>query len=1244
MKDSLQWMLDKFPFFLNKSTGSNFYKSTSVLNENFKDLFQELFNVHLSHRLEKRVLIWKEQGEPYEYTMNFYVHLPSLKRVNVYKNSELIYTESYNLDDEADTFIYSYDDISDKVIPSDKYRVAVETWEEYVIRKGFPENDTRKGDVYDHDPSLDDLGALYDIPRKVYVKSSDYENTEPLYSNRLSEDDYHYMNRILGYLTHMMDTPLPVLEVWKLFGISLDKISLVNRERYLCKMYSSTRHGGDDWTPLPWEHKDTMHCPVEEPVLFFVEVDNHSPAYGQSVNFSFVFLDIYGEAKSVDYLIDVYLDDDLIEEDVKPEDGFVYSTVDVDDSAPLVFRFIANPLKDTGEVLESDDIIITVRGCSSADWYVATDGNDNNPGTINAPFLTLGKALSMVEGSKNSIVLKQGTFTIGACSVIDCNTSIISCQGAEIANTVSPDFFEVRQGYNLYLQGVDLVYSSLVMESGDGVSFFNRNIVDTSLFVRVRYDGGSGLHVWSNDLTKYQGGSERFEVRVTEDGEPVSSESVVFTWNGQTYNRTTDSNGKARISINVGPGEYPISFTVREIEYTNNIIVLPRFIGEDVTKYEHGSQVYTCTVLDDTGTPVSSGTSVNVNIDSVTSEYSTNSRGVITVPLEQAPGDYVLTVTYDGLLYSNSVSILPRLIAADLTKYEMCTEQFLVEVFDENGEHVPDGTIISFDFHIVHYTRQTNNGFVIFNIDVPPGEYSMITSYADVTPITNTVKVLPRLTASDLVMTYGDGSTFNAYLVDCDGNPQPYETIRFNINGDISRVVTDTGGVARLPITLPVGSYQISTSYGVLSQIQNTIVVNDGGYSLSISASSSSIDCGESVILTGTLLHESTPYASQSIQLYDGNTLIDTVNTDNNGEYEKTITGLTVGTHTFKAVNTNATSSNVSVTVNIISTSTSISASSSSITYGESVTLSGGVTGGATGSVKLYDGSTLIATESLSNGAYSKSVSGLSVGSHSLKAVYQGDNCHSGSESSMVTVTVSEPAPVHDYSLSVASTKDILSYADSESATLTATLKDNGSAVSGETLSYTIKHGSTTITTGSGTTNSNGQITFTYASSGIGDVTIEVDFGILLQETYAIEDCWKYIANPSSCSSCNISLPSKAIISYKISKPTVTGYQGGVNIQLTDSSHTYFVGNWASDGTNGLLIRNTGSSSNLVDQRCTGISANTEYLMGITYNEGSWTYFKDNEVKSFSANYTPTTINIIQIQQGYMKELKIKAL
>ena len=53
--------MDMFPYFFDKSPSSNFYKSQSVTNNQFKNLYQALFNVKESFHLEKRCLIWKEQ-------------------------------------------------------------------------------------------------------------------------------------------------------------------------------------------------------------------------------------------------------------------------------------------------------------------------------------------------------------------------------------------------------------------------------------------------------------------------------------------------------------------------------------------------------------------------------------------------------------------------------------------------------------------------------------------------------------------------------------------------------------------------------------------------------------------------------------------------------------------------------------------------------------------------------------------------------------------------------------------------------------------------------------------------------------------------------------------------------------------------------------------------------------------------------------------------------------------------------
>ena len=95
--------------------------------------------------------------------------------------------------------------------------------------------------------------------------------------------------------------------------------------------------------------------------------------------------------------------------------------------------------------------------------------------------------------------------------------------------------------------------------------------------------------------------------------------------------------------------------------------------------------------------------------------------------------------------------------------------------------------------------------------------------------------------------------------------------------------------------------------------------------------------------------------------------------------------------------------------------------------------------------------------------------------------------------------------------ISLSSDKNILSYADNESCTLTAQLTKNGSPslIEGETVSF--YNGATLL--GTDDTDSNGIATLTYTSAGVGDmsITASVD-GIIISETFSIRD-FTYIAD-----------------------------------------------------------------------------------------------------------------------------------
>lgn len=95
-----------------------------------------------------------------------------------------------------------------------------------------------------------------------------------------------------------------------------------------------------------------------------------------------------------------------------------------------------------------------------------------------------------------------------------------------------------------------------------------------------------------------------------------------------------------------------------------------------------------------------------------------------------------------------------------------------------------------------------------------------------------------------------------------------------------------------------------------------------------------------------------------------------------------------------------------------------------------------------------------------------------------------------------------ESTPIGD-NLKLTSDKNILSFYDNESCTLTATLLDsNGNGVSGEEIVFKANGG----VLGTVITGDTGVAQYTYQSTGVGDVTITAE-GMNLTKTLSIEDC-----------------------------------------------------------------------------------------------------------------------------------------
>ena len=884
MKKRIKELMDMFPYFFDKSETSNFFKSQSVTNNQILKIYQSLLSVKDSLKLGKRCLIWKEQTEPYNYNINFVVNYPHLKSISCYKNDDLIYTEQYLEESNAGSFIYSYDSSEDievteetPIIPEDTFHIIVETYDEYIISKGFPENDEILSNIYDHDISLDEIGALNGIPRKTYKETEDYANTEPPYNNRATEDDYHYMNRIIEYNLRLHDTSLPVLEIWKLYGIFAD---MINREEYLLKMFDERMHPYDEetglvgeWTPQPWEHKDKL-CNLQPDLgrFFFVSANTLSPVKNQAVKFNFRYLNSLAERLTGDYNVTILLhgeeEDTVLVENYLGEQYSVGSELIIDDE-PNIFIFNAYS---GNELFATEELIVNVRGCNTADWYVSTNGSDDTgTGTSDNPFRTLDKALSMVNGEENLIVLTSGTHTTDHIFNVPYSCTVLGCGDPIITSTDGLKFFRVYQNQSLNIQDITLTYegtSSLIENS----NWINNNKTNNKLYVLLSETAGKTLTTitLSTDYSIYTIGDTINITGTLEENEEqtgLSDKSIKIYINNELVDTvTTLSGGSFSKSITASSSGTVIIKAVFETDEdyagsTENASVTVNKKTSAITlaankvSYDLGETITLSGTLSSGATDIGSA-SVKIYdgetlIDTVTTDNSgafTKTVSAVAVGSKTYNAIYEGSTTYAGVTSSDVIITITKRTPT----ISLVTSSASVTV---GGSYTLSGALLYNNTGVGSAAIKIYNGATLVDTvnTANDGTFSKsITSsvagtftykaiyegdstYANVESSTVNVVISDAPVPASItiesdkpIMMTGETATITATVLDSNGNPCEGETVYFEVvDGEsLGSDVTDSSGEASV-YYLGKGTGDIYIKSNVGSVLSDPYTVED---------------------------------------------------------------------------------------------------------------------------------------------------------------------------------------------------------------------------------------------------------------------------------------------------------------------------------------------------------------------------------------------------------------------------------
>ena len=219
--------------------------------------------------------------------------------------------------------------------------------------------------------------------------------------------------------------------------------------------------------------------------------------------------------------------------------------------------------------------------------------------------------------------------------------------------------------------------------------------------------------------------------------------------------------------------------------------------------------------------------------------------------------------------------------------------------------------------------------------------------------------------------------------------------------------------------------------------------------------------------------------------------------------------------------------------------------------------------------------------------------------------------------------------------------KSILSYADSESATLSATVLDSSDNPL-EGVTVTFYNGSTSM--GTADTNSSGIASKTYSSAGVGDVSFTAEVGSLSSETYIIEDCWYYNSQTyqstgTSSQTLNKTIPSNCTISFESYVPSSTGCNSYIALG-TDTNHRLGIGVVNGGAKYRLFVQDNASSGTNVDTSTSNTPSQWKEQTA-TVNGNTVTYYDLTRTLS-STNLT--NFWAVNLYNGGVRNIKIKPL
>ena len=336
------------------------------------------------------------------------------------------------------------------------------------------------------------------------------------------------------------------------------------------------------------------------------------------------------------------------------------------------------------------------------------------------------------------------------------------------------------------------------------------------------------------------------------DNVSLSNKVVTYTLSGKTYNKTTDSNGKITIPINLAAGTYTLKLAFAgDDNYSGTTKSISLKVLANTPKITTGSTsvmrgYYFYAYLKDAAGKALKGQKITFKVNGKTYTKTTNSNGRAALKIKLPVGKYKVNIVHSASgIYSYAKKTVTIKSLANTPKISLSSKsvirgKYIYAYLKDGAGKVLSGKKLTFTLNGRTYVKKTNsNGRAALKVKIAAGKYPLriyhyksgVYDYKKKSATLTVQKNTPKISVGNVTVI--KDKYLYVYLKDKAGSVMKSHNVKIRINGKTYTKTTNSNGRAALKLSMAAKSYSTKISFDAVSvysskSVTKTInVIND---------------------------------------------------------------------------------------------------------------------------------------------------------------------------------------------------------------------------------------------------------------------------------------------------------------------------------------------------------------------------------------------------------------------------------